>query len=277
VEDLTAYYEETWGDYRWLWLTRANPAMHFGYWGTGVRRHAQSLVAMNRVMADAADVTPGDLVLDAGCGVGGSAIWLAKERQARVTGITPVVDQVEKARRFARHHRVESLVSFDAQDYCSPTLPTAHFDVVWAQESVCHAGDKEAFVATAHRVLKPGGRLVMTEYLRPRRPHASAGERTLHRWLSGWAIPDLATADEFEGWLLNAGFREVQLKDITANVRPSLRRLYVMTMLLYPGAASLRALRLRSSVQHGNLVAARTQWTALQRGLWLYGLVTATV
>jgi tocopherol O-methyltransferase len=277
VEDLTAYYEETWGEYRWLWLTRANPAMHFGYWGRGVRCHAQSLIAMNRVMADAAAVTPGDLVLDAGCGVGGSAIWLAKERQARVTGITPVVDQVEKARRFARQHRVETMVSFHAQDYCSPTLPTAYFDVVWAQESVCHAHDKEAFVATAHRVLKPGGRLVMTEYLRPRRPHAEAGERTLQSWLSRWAIPDLATADEFEGWLLTAGFSEVQFKDITANVRPSLRRLYVMTTLLYPGAALLHALRLRSSVQHGNLVAARTQWTALQRGLWRYGLITATV
>jgi tocopherol O-methyltransferase len=277
VEDLTAYYEETWGDYRWFWLTRANPAMHFGYWGRGVRGHAQSLIAMNRLMADAAKVTPGDLVLDAGCGVGGSAIWLAKELQTRVIGITPVVDQVDKARRFARHHGVEALVTFDAQDYCSPKLPAAHFDVVWAQESVCHAYDKEAFVATAHRVLKPGGRLVMTEYLRPRRPQAGAGERTLHRWLSGWAIPDLATADEFEGWLLTAGFREVQVKDITADVRPSLRRLYVMTTLLYPGAASLRALRLRSSVQHGNLVAARTQWTALQRGLWLYSLITATV
>jgi hypothetical protein len=117
----------------------------------------------------------------------------------------------------------------------------------------------------------------MTEYIRLRRPHADAGERTLHSWLSCWAIPDLATADEFERWLLTAGFGEVQFKDITANVRPSLRHLYVMATLLYPGAASLHALRLRSSVQHGNLVAARTQWAALQRGLWLYGLVTAKV
>jgi tocopherol O-methyltransferase len=277
LEDLTTYYEETWGDYRWFWLSRANPAMHFGFWERGVRGHAQSLVAMNRVMADAADVTPGDHVLDAGCGVGGSAIWLAKERQARVIGITPVVDQVEKARRFARHHGVETSVSFEAKDYCSPTLPTAYFDVVWAQESICHAPDKEAFVANAYRVLRPGGRLVMTEYLRPCRPHAEPGERTLQRWLSRWAIPDLGTADEFEEWLLSAGFGEVRINDITANVRPSLWRLYVMTTLLYPGAALLHALRLRSVAQHGNLVAARTQWIALQRGLWLYGLVTAKV
>jgi len=77
--------------------------------------------------------------------------------------------------------------------------------------------------------------------------------------------------------LLGAGFTGVRVNDITANVRPSLRRLYTLTTLLYPGEGLLRGLRLRSAVQHGNAVGARTQWTALQRGLWLYGLVTARV
>src|SRR6266550_3975319 len=57
---LDAYYEQTWLDYRWFWLNQRNAAMHFGYWGRGIRRHGQSLLAMNRVMANAAGVRRGD-------------------------------------------------------------------------------------------------------------------------------------------------------------------------------------------------------------------------
>src|SRR5207244_7098040 len=133
-----------------------------------------------------------------------------------------------------------------------------------------------SFVTAAHRLLKPGGRLVMTEYLRCRAAHSDADERTLHTWLSGWAIPDLATAPELAGWLLGTGFIDMRCEDITAAVRRSLRRLYRISMLLYPGESLLRGLRLRSSVQHGNIVGARTQWISLRRELWFYGLVSAT-
>src|SRR5439155_14864192 len=80
--DVVAYYEETWLDFRVLWMTLGNPAIHFGYWDEGTRRHGQSLDNMNRVMADIACVSQGDRVLDAGCGVGGAAFWLAQNRGA---------------------------------------------------------------------------------------------------------------------------------------------------------------------------------------------------
>ena len=48
-----------------------------------------------------ARVREGDLVLDAGCGLGGSAIWLARSRGARVVGINIVTDHVQRATRAA--------------------------------------------------------------------------------------------------------------------------------------------------------------------------------
>ncbi len=53
-EDLSrirAYYDETWMDYRMLWLNPQNRAIHFGYWDEHTRSHTQSLFAMNRVLA----------------------------------------------------------------------------------------------------------------------------------------------------------------------------------------------------------------------------------
>src|ERR1700687_2012427 len=85
-----SYYEGTWFDYRWLWLNSENNAIHFGYHDEQRRSQAESLLNTNRVLAAVAAIHPGDRVLDAGCGVGGSSIWLAEQRGATVVGITAI-------------------------------------------------------------------------------------------------------------------------------------------------------------------------------------------
>ena len=116
----------------------------------------------------------------------------------------------------------------------------------------------------------------MHEYLRAMRPLASPDEGLLHRWLSGWAIPDIGTGEEFAGWLRTAGFGDVHVDDITAQMQPSLKRLYRMSQALWPFALGLRAFRLRSAIQHGNISSALDQYRALRRSLWTYGALTAT-
>src|SRR6266516_3809956 len=239
---IRAYYDETWLDYRMLWLNPRNRAIHFGFWDKHTRSHSESLLNMNRVLARHIGIRPGQRILDAGCGIGGSAVWLAKTYDVEVVGVTPVASQVVRARRYAQEQGIADRVSFEQQDYAQITFPQASFDVIWAMESLCHAPD----------------------------------EALLHSWLSGWAIPDLATAHEFLEWTQALGFRDVELADITANVRPSLRRLYRLAILTWPVAFPMYALGLRSETQHGNMRGAFDQYHALQRGLWFYALLTAT-
>ena len=274
---LRAYYDETWLDYRWLWLNQRNLAIHFGYWDAQTRSHAEALINMNRVLAHAAGITPGMRILDAGCGVGRSATWLAQTCAVQVVGITPVPTQVDRARHAAARQGVADRVTFDQQDYTSTTYLDGSFDVVWALESVCHAVDKQAFAQEARRLLRPGGRLVIADYIRTERPHTPQGERLLQSWLSGWAIPDVATGDELVAWTRAAGFQDVQLRDVTWHVQPSLRRLYRIAAPLYPGESLLYALGVRSRAQHGNARGARDQYRALRRGLWFYGMLRAKV
>jgi cyclopropane fatty-acyl-phospholipid synthase-like methyltransferase len=278
IRQVVAYYDETWIDYRWFWLNSANRAIHFGYWDESTRSHAESLINMNRALADRIGIgsTDSPRILDAGCGVGGSAVWLAKECGARVVGITPVASQVGRARRYAGECLVDHLVTFEQQDYRRTHFADGSFDVVWALESVCHAPDKRAFLAEARRLLKPGGRLGIVEYFRFGRPYSDRDERVLHNWLAGWAIPDLATGAEFTAWAEDAGFINVSLEDITPHVRPSLRRLYQMSILFYPTAFLFNKLGLRSDVQHGNTRGAFYQYRALQRRLWFEGILVAS-
>jgi len=270
------YYEQTWNDYRFLWLNRQNLAFHFGYHDATTYSHAAALLNTNRTLAARAAIQAGQRVLDAGCGVGGSGLWLARYCGATVVGVTLVRSQVAQARRLAAAHDLAECAVFLQADYTRTPLATATFDAVWALESLCHTPDKAAFYREAARLLRPGGRLVIAEYMRTARPLDDAGEHTIREWLDGWAIPDLDTPAEHEQHAVAAGLTQVEVENFTTPARPSLRRLYRIAVATYPFAWMARRLRLRSATQHGNVIAAVRQYQALERGLWLYGILSAS-
>jgi tocopherol O-methyltransferase len=276
VRKLIAYFEDTKRDYRLWWMTSTALAMHFGFYDDQTRNHAEALVNMNRVLATRADLNGDDRVLDAGCGVGGSAIWLARELGARVVGVNVVPGDIERGRRYARRRNVADRVTFELQDMTRTGFPDGSFDVVWAIESVCHVPDKRGFLAEARRLLKPGGRLVIADAFRQRRPFGPADERLLHDWLSPWVVPDLMTPDEFTAAAEDNGFSRVQLEDVSAHVWPSSRRMYRLMRILYPLGIARRAIGLFTDVQLANRRSALEQHRVVRRGLLVYGLVVAS-
>jgi tocopherol O-methyltransferase len=276
TEAIVGYYDETWLDYRILWLNKDNLAVHFGYTDDSTRSHTDALKNMNRVLADRVQIQPGERVLDAGCGVGGSSLWLATERGAEVVGITLAARQAAMARSNALRRGVTDRVQFQVADFTATPFPDASFDVVWAVESMCHAPRKAAFYREAARLLRPGGRVVVADFVRAARPLDSTGERLLHEWLDGWAVPDIDTPGEHLEHLASAGFAEPRLDDVTTHTRPSLRRLYRMAYWTYPLALLGRVTGVRSDVQHGNVIASIRQYQALHRDAWFYSILSAT-
>jgi tocopherol O-methyltransferase len=276
VRKLTSYFEDTKTDYRLWWMTSTALAMHFGFYDEQTRDHAEALVNMNRVLATRANLQSGDRVLDAGCGVGGSAIWLARELGASVVGVNVVLGDIERGRRYARRRNVDNRVTFELQDMTRTDFPDGSFDVVWAIESVCHVPDKRRFLAEARRLLKPGGRLVIADAFRHRRPFGPADERLLHDWLSAWAVTDLMTPDEFTAAAEQNGFARVQFEDVSEHVRPSSLRMYRLMRVLYPLGVVWRAIGLFTDVQLANRRSALEQYRIVRRGLLVYGLVVAT-
>ncbi|MFN2494796.1 MAG: cyclopropane-fatty-acyl-phospholipid synthase family protein [Pseudonocardiaceae bacterium] len=228
------------------------------------------------MLAGRVSIQPGERVLDAGCGVGGSSLWLAQQRGASVVGITPVASQVAMARRYAAARGLTGRVQFEQADYAATSFVDASFDVVWALESLCHAPSKAAFYREAARLLRPGGRVIVAEYVRTARPVDPTGERLLHEWLDGWAIPDIDSPDEHLSHLAAAGFTDARLDDVTAHTRPSLRRLYRMAYYTFPLAVLGRLFRIRSAVQHQNVIGSVRQYQALQHKAWFYSIISAT-
>lgn len=271
---VVAYYDQTWLDFRVLWSDSNSLALHYGYHDHIARGHAAALSRMNEVLADRAAIQPGKRVLDAGCGIGGSSLWLARQRAARVVGISLSKRQVAQARRAAQARGFGGQAAFAQADYTAAPFPDQSFDLIWALESICYAPEKAAFYREAARLLRPGGRLIAAEFLRSARP-SYGGERLLRAWLDGWAMPDLNTRSEHLEAIARAGLANAQIENITISIQPSAYRLYSMARWALPIGAALQRVGLRTAVQHGNVVAALQQYRSLIKGDWWYAIISA--
>ncbi|SRR5258706_7591731 len=274
-DEIRAYYAETGFDYRALWLNDRNRALHFGYQTDASTTHSESLANSNRILADLAGIRRGDRVLDAGCGLGGTSLWLASERSARTVGIALGADQVRSADAEARRRSLSASARFLVADFTALPFPKNSFDVVWAQESLCHGNDKGKFFHEAARVLAPNGRVVVADFML-KRPKVSRTDRALLvEWYDGWRMPGLWTAAQHAGAASAAGLMDVSIRDVTANTRASHRRLYERARRTLPIAKLLSATGLRNFVQDGNVIAALRQYQTLRNDCWFYGLLLA--
>lgn len=269
-EKIVAYYEHCDMDYRLVWHLDTHLCMHYGYWDETTKRLRDALLRMNEKLAELAQLTEKDFVLDAGCGVGGASIFLAKNFNCRVKGITLSAKQVAEAKQNALHNEVSKRVDFATANYCSTGFADGSFDVVWAIESVCYAKQKADFIKEAYRLLKPGGRLVVADFFRKEMAENSEDRKLMKRWTDSWAIDDYEIADKFEMKMKDAGFANVKRMDVTQNIYPSIRRLY---FYYYPGVvcdAVLRFFGLRKKIQRENMRSTLYQHETYQRGLWSY-------
>ena len=140
------------------------------------------------------------MVLDVGCGIGGTSRHLAKALgpRSKVQGITLSPNQVQRATELAATQGVDN-ASFRVMNALEMEFPDDTFDLVWACESGEHMPDKKKYVEEMIRVLKPGGTIVDRDVvsgafytlvsIRPR----SRGERHSLRTLPGASLrPHLA-------------------------------------------------------------------------------------
>lgn len=275
-KEIVDYYEECEDDYRLFWHLEKCLAMHAGYWDSTTRSLNEALERENEVLAQYAKITAKDRVLDAGCGVGGSSIYLAKNYQCHVTGITLSEKQAETARHYAAervsaHHRP----TFCVRDYTQTGFPDASFSVVWGLESICHAEKKQDFMKEAFRLLEPGGRLIVADGFAKKGNYKGSEKALMNTWLQGFGVQSLDTVESFEENLKQTGFKNIKFIDVTSHVIPSSKKLFFYSFFGLPIISIASKLGLCSKRRVGNLMGARSQYIAIKQKLWVYGIYTA--
>ncbi len=165
---------------------------------------------------------PGTMVLDVGCGIGGSSRILARDYGCEVTGVTISPSQIKRARELTPP---ELRVRFLVDDAMALSFPDASFDVVWSVEAGPHMPDKGVFAEELMRVLKPGGVLVLADWNQrdDRAVPLNLWEKPVMRQLlDQWSHPAFASIEGFSELLDATGLVErVETADWTRETLPS--------------------------------------------------------
>jgi len=274
--DAVKHYDDCYRDYLFAWCNLDNLALHYGYWdeNTPYRQH-QALLNKNSILYEKAGIQSSDKVLDAGCGIGGSSIWMAKQHANRVTGITISGKQAGHARQHAHRHGVAERVDFAVADFCATPFTDESFDVVWALESACHALNKADFLREAYRLLRKGGKLVVCDGFLLQRQFTEPQWQAVVTCLNGWAVPNLCSRQEFMGLLEQQGFQSVQCHDITPQTQASVEHMYKVAKRLQPVQSISQWLGLRSRAQTANYLVGLAQYRLFTEKLTEYCIFTA--
>lgn len=272
-ENIVTYYDQSGVDYLKGWGADKTMGMHFGFYDKDHRNHASAVINTNRVLAEVAGVKPKDRVLDAGCGIGGTSIWLANNVGCKVCGITLSWQQVATASKLAKSNRADKLTEFSVGDYTKTGFQDGSFDLIYGIESICHAEDKRDFLREAMRLLKNNGRLVVLDGFFKTDKKLSPGlEKHYKKWLEGWALPNLASVPSFRQGMDEAGFTDINYIDISKNVMPSLRRLYWKATFLYPLYRVGELFRLNTRTRTNGWRSGIYPYLAVRRGIATYGI-----
>jgi SAM-dependent methyltransferase len=153
-------------------------------------------------LADLANITPGERVLDVGAGIGGPARALARHFDAYVTAVDPTARFARLADTLTARSGLSKRVTVVHADGRTLPFPAGSFDVAWTQAVWQSVEDKDAFATEIRRVLAPTGRVAMFELI--------GDGRELYfpvPWGDGSADSFVVTETGLRSVLERAGFR----------------------------------------------------------------------
>ena len=182
--------------------------IHLGFYPTeGVNidfRNAKVRFVHELVKWSGLDKLPkGSMILDVGCGIGGSSRILSKYYGFNVTGITISSAQVKRARELTPYGLNCSFQVMDALDL---KFEDGSFDAVWSVEAGAHMNDKIKFADEMLRILRPGGYLALADWNSRdlmAYPLSFFEKLVLKQLLEQWAHPNFISINEFGNILRN--------------------------------------------------------------------------
>lgn len=167
---------------------------------------------LTRQLAEQALVGPGSRVLDIACGPGNSARLLADEFGAIVTGVDYASSLLERARNLTAAAGLAQRVNFLHAEAQHLPFDQNTFDVVFCECALCTFADAPRVLAEALRVLKPGGRLALSD-ITINAPVPAELQSALGHAL---CIADARSADAYQALISSAGFNSPRRHDVSS-------------------------------------------------------------
>lgn len=184
-----------------------------------------------------AGITTASRVLDVCAGLGGPARVLAHRRGCRVVACELNHGRAVGGARLTRLVGLGRRITVVRSDARALPFASGTFDACISQEGLLHIDDKASVLGECHRVLTSGGRLAFTDWI----AHPRLGERERRRLWTWMAATTLQGLDAYRTLLGRAGFRAVEVEDVSPEWR----------LILRTRLAMYRAMRAEIVATHG--------------------------
>lgn len=199
------YYEKLWGQH-----------IHHGYWITGKESKEAAAQNLIELLIDKSGLKPKSKVLDVGCGIGGTSMYLARKFGCHVTGITISPVQVEMATKSSQGLDIKNKPKFLVDD-ANDISVTGKFDVVWSVEMISHLNNRDNLFKRANELLKPGGKMCITDWFKDDNLDKELERKYIEPIEKGMLV-SLPSLSEYNQYLDKYDFRLVYYEDISDNV-----------------------------------------------------------
>ncbi len=216
-----------------LWESVWGEHMHHGYYGVDGRQkkeRRQAQIDLIEELLRWAAVDGAEQILDVGCGIGGSSLYLAEKFAAIATGITLSPVQANRATERAQTAGFAAAgktsgprAQFQVANALAMPFPDQSFDFVWSLESGEHMPDKTQFMGECYRVLKPGGKFLMVTWChRPvdQRPLSWVEQALLAEIYRVYCLPYVISLPEYGAIAQHLNFQDIRTADWSTAVAP---------------------------------------------------------
>lgn len=277
-ETVGEYYDKCGWHYRLFWTDNESLAMHYGFWEQDTTSKKEALINQYREIIEIMQPAPGEQVLDAGCGIGGASFWVAEKTGANVVGITISENQLKTANKLlnGRNKHLSENIGFEKRNYLNTGFAEKKFDKIFGIESFCYAyPHPEKLFREMHRILKDGGKLLVSDGICLRQAQNSEEKKMLEKFCCGFKLSGVNTAGEIIGALERCGFRNIKHINKTEQIKKNRNILYWRAVFIHPFLRLLGKLKLVAKVQSEHGYAPIFQKKLIEKGIMGYGIFYA--
>ncbi len=218
-EKVTRFYAhgvENYGDFHGGYL-------NFGWWDDGQEDYLVAAETLVRKLAGMLRLAPESRLLDVACGMGGQDVLIAKEFPVgKITAFDLMAEHLVHVKRRVDASGTGDKIEMRQGTATALPFPDASYDRVLCIEGIVHFKTREKFFQECQRVLKPGGRVVFSDYAVRKEPR-NAAERGILRLVTAlWNIPyeNADSPRQYKARLERNGFKNVVVHEVGERVIP---------------------------------------------------------